>query len=75
MKEIFIADKQQFINDEYPFESPPQLTDKRKCLHCGEVITVGDYKVFRNEEMGEDYICCPNAPDCDGSIIDWVDPI
>jgi hypothetical protein len=72
MKEIFVADKQKFINEEYPFEDKPQLTDKFRCLHCREVITVGDYKVFR-DETGEDFIYCPNAPECNGTIIDWVD--
>lgn len=72
MEEVFVPDKQKFINEEYPFEDAPKLTDKFRCLHCGEVITVGDYKVFR-DETGEDYIYCPNAPECNGSIIDWVD--
>lgn len=72
MKEVFVADKQAFIDEEYPWEDKPQLTDKRRCLHCGQVITVGDYKVYQ-DETGEKYICCPNTPDCNGSIIDWVD--
>jgi hypothetical protein len=33
---------------------------------------VGDFKVFADEEEFE-YICCPNAPDCDGTVIDWMD--
>lgn len=73
MEEVFVEDKQEFLNKEYPFRHPPKLTDKFRCLHCGEVITVGDYKVFK--EKGDDvlYICCPNAPECNGSIIDWID--
>lgn len=73
MKEVFVADKQKYIDEEYPFEPKLKLTDKKLCIHCGEIITVGDYKVFRDEGMGQDYICCPNTPDCNGSIIDWVD--
>lgn len=72
MEEIFVSDKQKFINEEYPFEDAPKLTDKFRCLHCGEVINVGDYKIFR-DETGEKYIYCPNAPECNGTIIDWVD--
>lgn len=72
MEEVFVSDKQAFINEEYPFEGVPKLTDKFRCLHCGEVITVGDYKVFK-DETGDKYICCPNAPECDGTIIDWID--
>ena len=73
MQEVFVADKQKFLNEEYPFEDKPKLTDKFRCLHCGEVITVGDYKIFK--EHGDDvlYICCPNAPECNGTIIDWID--
>lgn len=71
MKEIIITDKQEYLNAEYPFENPPQLTDKMKCIHCGEIITVGDYKVYK-DDYGEEYICCPNTPDCNGSIIDWM---
>ena len=72
MKEIFISDKQKYISEEYPFENSPKLTDKFRCLHCGEIITVGDFKVFKDED-GEEYICCPNAPECNGTIIDWVE--
>jgi len=32
---------------------------------------VGDFKVFL--EDGEEFIYCPNAPECDGTIIDWMD--
>lgn len=74
MEEVFVEDKQKFLNEEYPFPDAPKLTDKFRCLHCGEIITVGDYKIFK--EQGDDvlYICCPNAPECNGTIIDWIDP-
>ena len=73
MEEVFVEDKQKFLNEEYPLGDAPTFTDKFRCLHCGEVITVGDYKIFK--EQGDDvlYIYCPNAPECDGTIIDWVD--
>lgn len=73
MEEVFVEDKQKFLNEEYPFQDAPKLTDKFRCLHCGGVITVGDYKIFK--EQGDDvlYICCPNAPECNGTIIDWID--
>lgn len=72
MKELVIKDKQKYLNDNYPFDDVPKLTDKKYCIHCEEIITVGDYKVFKDED-GEEYIYCPNAPDCDGTIIDWFD--
>lgn len=73
MKEIVISDKKAYLEKEFPFEDVPKLTDKRKCIHCGKIIVVGDYKVYK-DEYGDEYICCPNTPDCNGTIIDWVDP-
>ena len=73
MQEIKIVDKQKFLNENYPFNSPPELTEKLRCLHCCEVITVGDYKVYKEQGDNFLYICCPNAPECDGTIIDWID--
>jgi hypothetical protein len=71
MKEIKIEDKQKYLNENCPFVDPPKLTDKRECIHCGKIITVGDFKVFK-DTFGDEYICCPNAPECDGTIIDWM---
>jgi hypothetical protein len=71
MKEIKIADKKNYLEGHAPFDNPPKLFEKRECLHCGKIITVGDYKVFEHEIVGE-IICCPNAPECDGTIIDWI---
>lgn len=73
MEEVFVKDKQKFLDEQPPPFGGHKLTDKVRCLHCDEVITVGDYKIFKEE--GDDflYICCPNAPECDGTIIDWID--
>ena len=71
MKEIIIKDKLKYLQENSPFEVP-KLTDKKHCIHCDKDIIVGDYKVF--VEDGEEYICCPNAPECNGTIIDWMDP-
>jgi hypothetical protein len=72
MEEIFIVDKQKYLDENYPFEGIPSLNDKKRCIHCDQIITVGNYKVFKNYE-GDEFICCPNAPDCDGTVIDWID--
>jgi hypothetical protein len=72
MKEIIITDKEKYLVDHYPFVDTPKLTDKKLCIHCEKVIVVGDYKVFQDKDNTE-YICCPNAPDCDGTLIDWFD--
>ncbi len=70
MKEIKIEDKQKYLEENYPFANPPKLTDRKRCIHCEKEMTVGDYKVFI-DEYGDEYICCPNAPKCDGTVIDW----
>ncbi|MDD2205059.1 MAG: hypothetical protein PHU62_07340 [Bacteroidales bacterium] len=69
MPEIKIKDKQQYLEDNYPFIPIPKLTDKMICIHCDSEIVVGDYKVFTNSK-GMEFICCPNAPECNGTVID-----
>ena len=71
MKEVNISDKVKYLKEHYPFVNIPKLTDKKKCIHCDEVIVVGEYKVFE-EFDGTQYICCPNTPECDGTLIDWM---
>lgn len=73
MKELVIADKQKYLEENYPFVGVPELTDKKTCIHCGKIITVGDYKVFKGND-GFEFICCPNAPECNGTVIDWMEP-
>lgn len=70
MKEIVITNKLKYLQEHYPFSPVPNLTDKRQCIQCDKIITVGDYKLYKDEE-GEEYICCPNAPGCNGSVLDW----
>lgn len=72
MKEIIIEDKQAYLKVNYPFEGVPELTDRKCCIHCDRIITVGDFKVFK-EQDGFELICCPNAPECNGTLIDWID--
>lgn len=77
MKFKEIANKEVFLKENYPFENVPMLGDKKYCLHCNKTITVGDFKVETeyNELKGadHDYIVCPNAPECTGNVMDWVD--
>ncbi|MCK9426721.1 MAG: hypothetical protein M0Q21_11835 [Ignavibacteriaceae bacterium] len=72
MKEIIIKDKQKYLAEHYPFVGIPKLTDKRQCIHCDNIFTVGNYKVFKDKN-GDEFICCPNAPNCDGMVIDWFE--
>jgi len=69
MKELKIIDKQKYLDENCPF-GPFKLTDKVECIHCHSIIVVGDYKVYRAND-GFELICCPNAPDCNGTAIDW----
>lgn len=71
MKEMIIPDKQEYLEKNYPFADTPKLTDRKRCIHCNKIITVGDYKVYKSED-GFEFICCPNAPDCNGTLIDWI---
>ena len=71
MKFKEIKDKASYLKKHYPFVGVPKLTDKKHCIHCGQDFIVGDYKV--ELANGEEYIVCPNAPKCDGTLIDWFD--
>ncbi|MDL2141786.1 hypothetical protein QQY79_04595 [Flavobacterium tructae] len=72
MEEVFIDDKEKYLKENYPFGGKPtipELTSEIGCYHCNNIYKVGDYKVFLEE--GIEYISCPSAPKCDGTIMDW----
>jgi hypothetical protein len=71
MFEKVIVDKSAYLKDNYPFYPIPSLTAKRLCIHCDKVIVVGEFKVLVGKNQFE-YICCPNAPECNGTVIDWI---
>ena len=71
MKEIIIKDKQKYLQENFPFDGDLKLTDKKHCIHCDKDIIIGDFKVFL--VGGDEFICCPNAPECNGTVIDWMD--
>lgn len=77
MKFKQIENKEVFLKENYPFANVPKLGDKKHCIHCNKTIIVGDFKVETeyNELKGEDhdYIVCPNAPECKGNVMDWMD--
>ena len=68
-EELTIKDKQKYLDENWGVNSF-DLLDQVYCLHCNQIVTVGKYKVFRTEKM--DFICCPNAPECNGTVIDWM---
>jgi hypothetical protein len=43
---------------------------KRCCIHCNQIITVSEYKIELLNDFK--YICCPNAPSCTGTLIDFM---
>lgn len=57
MQPLTIPDKLTYLQENYPFTNIPALTDKKCCIHCDSVITVGDFKVYK-DETGFEYICC-----------------
>jgi len=65
-----IKDKASYLEQHYPFLEIPKLTDKKHCIHCGKDFVVGDYKVELSG--GEEFIVCPNSPECDGTLLDWI---
>ncbi len=71
MEEVIIKDKQKYLNEHYPFAHIPKLTDIKSCNICDRVFAVSEYKVFK-DIVGDETICCPGAPDCYGTAIDWI---
>ena len=72
MKAFFIKieDKEKYLKENYPLVPIPKLTDKLKCIHCGEIFVVENFRVLYKN--GEEIIFCPNAPNCDGQVFDWI---
>jgi hypothetical protein len=67
-----ITDKKKYLKKNYPYHYVPELTDKKKCVHCGNEFVVEDFKVIVKDNI--EYIVCPKAPSCDGDVTDWVNP-
>ena len=72
MELVHIEDKQSFLEENYPFTPVVKLNEVFQCIHCQEVIRVVDFKAYRSEMDGSIFICCPNAPECNGTVIDWM---
>ena len=69
MKILTPTNKKEYLENNYPFYPVPELTVKKYCTRCGNNITVGEFKVeFKG---GEQFIVCPNAPECKGNVYDW----
>lgn len=64
--ELTEDEKRRMLKAHFPDLS---MLGKRECLHCGSVITVGDFRVFK--EDGFLTITCP-TDNCDGTPLDWM---
>jgi hypothetical protein len=74
-REIIIPkeNREDYFNKNTPFHTRLHEYGKCQCCHCWKVINPFEYKVFVDAEDGDfESICCPNAPECDGTLIDWV---
>jgi len=65
-----IKDKESYLKKNYPFATVPNLKDTFFCVHCEKCFEVSKYKVV--VENGKEYIVCPDAPECDGSVLDFI---
>ena len=74
MREIILStdeEKKQFILEHGYMDL--ELNEIRKCMHCGLTFEVKDFKAFEEgKRKKEYYVCCPNAPECSGTIMDWT---
>jgi hypothetical protein len=69
---VHIKDREKYLIDNYPKGAPPKMDTKVKCLHCGSIYSVRNYKVVRIPGHHIDYISCAHAPRCNGTAIDWM---
>jgi hypothetical protein len=68
-RELYIKNKKDYLEKNSPLDEHKDFDGKKKCLICGSVFMVKEYKVIAGPEI--DYISCPYYPNCDGDILDW----
>ena len=64
--------KQQVLEQLYPFEGCPDLSEILYDLHEGRTFRVVDFKVVREHERN--WLVSPYYYSSGGSVIDWVPP-
>jgi len=68
------GEKAKLFRMYYPFEVNFKMDSNKFCINCEQWIKVNDFKILVQLNLkGEKEISvvCPNAPECDGSTIDW----
>ena len=63
--------REEFFNDRKPLDV--DFNEEYMCHHCEKKIKASEYKVLQEKKGGYRFIVCPNAPECDGTLIDWDD--
>ncbi len=72
IEEYIIPDeeKSRVLDDLYPFEPVPALTDMMYDLHEEKQFRVGDFRVLRGAAM--DMLVSPYFFNSGGTVIDWM---
>jgi hypothetical protein len=65
-------EKGRVLDDMYPFEPVPKLTDMMFDLHEEKPFQVKDYRVIRGKSM--DYLVSPYFFISGGTVMDWMPP-
>jgi hypothetical protein len=64
------AEKAQVLDDLYPFDPVPALTEMMYDLHEEKPFQVGDFRVIREAPM--DMLVSPYYFNSGGTVIDWM---
>jgi hypothetical protein len=74
IEEVLIPDekKAQVLDDLYPFDPVPSLTETMYDLHEEKQFRVGDFRVIRGAAM--DMLVSPYYFKSGGTVIDWMPP-
>jgi hypothetical protein len=65
-------EKSRVLDDMYPFEPVPALTETMYDLHEEKSFRVGDFRVIRGPAM--DMLVSPYYFSSGGTVIDWMPP-
>jgi len=65
-------DKGRVLEDIYPFEPVPRLTDVMIDLHEEKSFQVREFRVIRGKSM--DYLVSPYFFNSGGTVMDWMPP-
>lgn len=72
VEEYVIPDEEKgrVLEEMYPFEPVPRLTDTMFDLHEEKPFRVRDFRVIRGEAM--DYLVSPYFLNSGGTVVDWM---